>query len=364
LAERVGDFEWRGEGENAEISLHAPSGADGEALMELLRPAAELADVESPVYAAAVGREIGWALRSAGHLAPDLAGAPERGLLLVAETPVSAFDSPGELRAGILRRLSEMRLPTLSVSGAREICESGATAAAEMGLIEEDDLLFFGHEVGDPDTVTRRAFSASTRDWEDPARFDVFEVKEVFDSERAGELGLEPGFLAFVVRTGAGDLGRLALLAHRQRIGDRIARGEFEVESGPPAAPAETGEAEDLLAAFRAVANFAGGRAALLVYSLRRAVAETAGLLRVRSGWEVGGVEERDGFVHRKELATAGTGSVLVAGDAVAAATGAMIGSAPAFGVPEEDGMWPWEEAGLLERLAGLGTIGDPSWTS
>ena len=354
MAERVGEFEWRGEGDSAEIALYAPSDADGEALIEQARPAAELADVESPVYAAAAGRKLGWALRSAGHLAPDLAGAPERGLLLATGTPVSALRAPGEVLEGISRRLSETRLPALSAAGTREICESGATAVAEMGLVEEEDLPFFGHEVGDPDTLTRRALSAATRDWEEPVRFDAFEIGEIFDTERADELGLEPGLLAFVVWAGAGDLGRLALLAHRERIGARVEFGE----NGPIAAPEETGEAEDLLAALRAVANFAGGRAALLVYSLRRALAETAGGLRVSAGWETGSIEERDGFLHRKELAGCGDGGVLVSGDYVAAATGAMIGSAPPFGVLEEEGVWPWEEASLLERLAGLGPPG------
>jgi tRNA-splicing ligase RtcB (3'-phosphate/5'-hydroxy nucleic acid ligase) len=36
------------------------------------------------------------------------------------------------------------------------------------------------------------------------------------------------------------------------------------------------------------------------------------------------------------------------------AGTGNMWASAPPFGVPEEEGRWPWEEAGLLERLATL----------
>ena len=45
---------------------------------------------------------------------------------------------------------------------------------------------------------------------------------------------------------------------------------------------------------------------------------------------------------------------MLVSGSYAAAGTGNMWSSAPPFGVPEDEGRWPWEEAGLLERLAAL----------
>ena len=38
--------------------------------------------------------------------------------------------------------------------------------------------------------------------------------------------------------------------------------------------------------------------------------------------------------------------------------TGAMLGSAPTFGVAEVEGVWPWEETGLLERVVTLEPLG------
>jgi hypothetical protein len=154
---------------------------------------------------------------------------------------------------------------------------------------------------------------------------------------------------------GAEDLGRLALAAHRERISSRSLSGDFGDTPDLPAAPAETGEARDLVAASAAAANYAAGRAALGVWALRRALRE-AGMLRLRAAWPVGGLEERDGrLVHRDALAAVGEGEALVAGRVVAAGRGKMSGSAPPFGVAEVSGGWPWEEAGLCGRLAALG---------
>ena len=73
------------------------------------------------------------------------------------------------------------------------------------------------------------------------------------------------------------------------------------------------------------------------------------------AAWRVGGIEERDGWlVHRRNLVLAGDGDALVSGRYVALGTGNMWSSAPPFGVSEDEGGWPWEEAGLLERLAAL----------
>jgi tRNA-splicing ligase RtcB (3'-phosphate/5'-hydroxy nucleic acid ligase) len=44
----------------------------------------------------------------------------------------------------------------------------------------------------------------------------------------------------------------------------------------------------------------------------------------------------------------------LVCGRYAALGTGNMFSSAPPFGVFEAEDRWPWEEAGLLERLAAL----------
>jgi hypothetical protein len=76
----------------------------------------------------------------------------------------------------------------------------------------------------------------------------------------------------------------------------------------------------------------------------------------------VGGFEERNGWVlHRNGLAAVGARETLSTGLTIAAGTGEMLGSAPPFEVPEEDGRWAWEEAGLLERLAVLEPLGGRS---
>jgi len=177
----------------------------------------------------------------------------------------------------------------------------------------------------------------------------------VLDADASERLRLDRGTLALVVSARAGDLGRLTLAGHRERIAGRVRGGDFGAEEDLPAAPVETEEAADLLAALSAAANFADGRAALLVYALRRALEGFAGDLSLREAWRVGGIEDRDGsFLHRRDFAAAGVGEVLVSGGSVVAGTGKMFGSVPPFGAPEDGGSHPWEEAGLLERWAGL----------
>src|SRR5215211_9441556 len=80
LAEHAADYEWRGEGDEAEVVLYAPD----DSAFERAMPAARLPGVESPVYAVASHVDLGWAAASATHVAPDLLSAPLRGLLLVA----------------------------------------------------------------------------------------------------------------------------------------------------------------------------------------------------------------------------------------------------------------------------------------
>src|SRR5215208_4319039 len=114
-------------------------------------------------------------------------------------------------------------------------------------------------------------------------------------------------------------------------------------------------EADDLVAALYAAANFADARASRALWMVRRALGGAAGGLEICAAWRTGGVEVREGrMVHRRDLAWAESGRVLVCGSYAAAGTGNMWASAPPFGVPEEEGRWPWEEAGLLERLAML----------
>ena len=112
---------------------------------------------------------------------------------------------------------------------------------------------------------------------------------------------------------------------------------------------------EDLLAAMYAAANFADARAARTVWMLRWLLGRELGGLDIRAAWRIGGIEEWDGrMVHRKGLARVEDDGVLVSGRYAAAGTGNMWSSAPPFGVQESEGGWPWEEAGLLERLVTL----------
>ena len=354
MTEHAAEYEWRGEGVEAEIVLYAPD----DSALERALPATRLPGIESPVYAAASPVDFGWATASTTHVAPDLLSAPLRGLLLVAGTRLENLGvPPQELRVRVLRELPEAgsRLPSLNDSGVGRLCESGARGAAEDGLLEEEDLQLLEVRPGDADAVGRRALAAGTRAWEEGVEPDLRLVTEVLDTEKAESLGLEEGTLAFVLEVDAGDLGRLALAAHGERILSRVRSGEFGAAPELPAAPAERGEAEDLVAALHAAANFADVRAARALWMLRRVFGDVAGGLDIRAAWMAGGVEDRDGLlVHRRGLALAEYGHVLVCGSYAAAGTGNMLASAPPFGVPGEEGRWPWEEAELLERLATL----------
>jgi tRNA-splicing ligase RtcB (3'-phosphate/5'-hydroxy nucleic acid ligase) len=354
LAEHVADYEWRGEGDEAEVVLYSP---DDSALEHAL-PAARLPGVENPVYAASSPEGFGWATASTTHVAPDLLSAPLRGLLLVAGTRSENLGvPPQELIHKALRELPEAgaRLPSLNESGVGRLCESGALAAAEDDLIEEEDLPLLGVRSGDADAVGRRALAAGPREWEGGVEPVLRLVTEILDTESAESLGLEEGIIALVVRVDAGDLGRLALAAHRERMLSLARSEDFGAEYELPAAPAGSGEAEDLVAALDAAANFADARAARALWMLRRVMGGTAGGLDLRAAWRIGGIEEEERrLVHRRGFASVENGHVLVCGSYAATGTGNMWASAPPFGVPEEEGRWPWEEAGLLERLATL----------
>ena len=354
MAENVAEYEWRGEGDEAEIFLYAPDDSSFERAL----PAASLPGVQSPVYAAASSEAFGWATASTTHVAPDLLSAPLRGLLLVADTRSGNLGMPPqELRDRLLRELPEAGslLPSLNESGAGRLCESGVRAAAEDGLVEEEDLPLLNVRSGDADALGRRALAAGPRAWEDRVEPDLRLVTEILDTEGAESLGLEEGTLTLIVSVDAGDLGRLALAAHRERILSRVRSGDFGGEPELPAAPAGSGEAEDLVAALYAAANFADARAARVLWMLRRVLGDAAGDLHIRAAWRTGGIEEQGGrHIHRGDLAWAEEGHVLVCGSYAAAGTGNMWASAPPFGVPQEEGWWPWEEAGLLKRWATL----------
>jgi tRNA-splicing ligase RtcB (3'-phosphate/5'-hydroxy nucleic acid ligase) len=352
VAEHATEYEWHGEGEEAEIFLYAPH----DTAFSHALPAARLPGVESPVYAAASPEGFGWTAVSTTHVAPDLLSPPLRGLLLVARTRSENLGvNARELANRMLRDLPEigLRLPSLNEAGVGRLCESGANAAAEDGLIEEEDLPLLGALPGDADALDRRALSAGPRERQELVRPELSVVTEVLDTEEAERLGLELGALAIFIRVDAGDVGRLALAAHRERLRSRSE--EFGASPDLPSAPAGSGEAQDLLAALYAAANFADARAARTVWMLRRLFGEAVGGLHIRAAWRVGGVEERDGrLVHRRGLALVEDGEALVSGGYAALGTGNMFSSAPPFGVPEDEGRWPWEEAGLLERLAAL----------
>jgi tRNA-splicing ligase RtcB len=352
LAEHAAEYEWRGDGEEAEILLYAPD----DAAFERVLPATLLPGVESPVYAVASPRGFGWTAASSSHVAPDLLSLPARGLLLVAGTRSENLHVDArELANRMLRDLPEIasRLPSPNEAGVGRLCESGASAAAEDGLIEEEDLELLDALPGDADALGRRALSAGPRDWQEAAIPELGVVSEVFDTEGAESLGLELGTLAILISVDGGDLGRLALAAHGERL--RARAGDFGAQQDLPAAPVESGEAQDLVAALYAASNFADARATRTVWTLRGLLDEATGGLEVRAAWRVGGIEERDGhLLHRRGLALVEDGDSLVCGRYAALGTGNMSSSAPPFGISEAEDGWPWEEAGLLERLAGL----------
>jgi tRNA-splicing ligase RtcB len=215
LAEHVAEYEWRGEGEEAEVVLYAPD----DSAFERTLPAAKLPGVESPVYAAASHVDLGWAAASATHVAPDLLSAPLRGLLLVAGTRSENLGvPPQELMQRVLRELPEagVRLPSLNESGAGRLCESGARSAAEDGLIEEEDLPLLDVRPGDADAIGRRALAAAPREWEGGVEPDLRLVTEVLDTEGAESVGLEEGALALVV----GVVAALGLGFWLRQLGD------------------------------------------------------------------------------------------------------------------------------------------------
>jgi tRNA-splicing ligase RtcB (3'-phosphate/5'-hydroxy nucleic acid ligase) len=365
MVEHAEEYAWSGEGEGAEVLVNAPDGPTAERAFARVLPVANLPGLRSPIRAAASGREVGWAAVSDSHVAPDIISVPSRGLLLVADVSAEDLGLPAhDVMNLVLRDGAEagLSLPALNESGVRRVCEEGALAMAEDGLIEEEDLEHLGAVEGDSDALGRRALSAGMRDWEGRFGLDVAVVGEILDTEGAESLDLRPGMLALVARVGAGDLGRLTRDTHGNRIHTRIRAGaDFGAGDDLPAAPTETEEAADLLAALRAASNFADGRAARTLYVLRRVLRTVAGDIGVRASWRVGGIEAGEGFVHRRDLAAVGEGSVLVCGGVVVAGTGNMWSSAPPFGAPESEGLWPWEEAGLLERWARLDPAGGES---
>jgi tRNA-splicing ligase RtcB len=359
MVDQAAEFVWSGEGEDAEILVRAPDEATAERALDRALPAARLPGVHSPVHVAALPDDLGWVAVSGTHAAPDLFSAPARGLLLVAGVDAENLGFPvREVKDLALRGLAEAgpSLPVLNEAGVRRACEEGAGAAAEGGLVEEEDLAHLEPVEGDPGALGRRSLAAGTRDWEGMFGLNVAVVGEVLDSEGAEALGVRRGLLALVVRAGAGDLGRLALGTHRARISTRIRAGvDFGAGDDLPAAPLEAEEAADLVAAARAASNFSDARAARAVYALRRVLGDVVGGLELRAAWRVGGIEVRDGvLIHRNNLAAVAEGGVLVSGGAVAAGKGKMWRSAPPFGAPEGGGRWPWEEAGLLERWVEL----------
>ncbi|HSK99044.1 MAG TPA: hypothetical protein VK869_01785 [Rubrobacteraceae bacterium] len=356
--EHVADFEWRGVGEASEVVIHAPDARTAAWALERALPVALLPGVVSPLYAVAVpGSVYGSVVASGSHAAPDLASVPARGLLLVADAAIGELGVPPEEVGRLVSRdLSDVRPPALSEAGARGLCGRGALASAEVGLIEEEDLeLLDPAPDADADALLRRALSAGLREWDLLGEAHACGVGEIFEAEDAESLGLSSEALVLVASVGAGDLGRIVLSGHRKRILSRVLYGDLEAEEDLPAAPAGTEEASDLLAAVGAAANFADGRAALLVYALRRVLRDVAGGLRLIAAWRVGGVEESGGaFVHRRGIATAAEGDVALSGGTVVVGTGKMCGSVPPFAAPEVDGSHPWEDAGLLERWADL----------
>lgn len=353
MSERTGDYEWRGEGEGAEIILYGTEDSD----LQRARPATLLPGIEGPVYAASSRAGFGMAAASSTHVAPDLISTPVRGLLLVAGVSVGGLGiPPEEVPRLVFRNLSEVSLPGLGgVSGVSKFCDFGARRTAEQGMIEEEDLAFLEPRNGESDALGRRALQAGDRSWDRIGDVGVYTAREVFDAEGAERLGIGSGALILTVSAGAGELGPLSMSGHRHRIMNQVRSGDFGAELDLPAAPVGSEEAEDLLMAVNGASNFADVRAALTLYALREAVSEAFGGLTIRASWTVGGFEEQDvSLVHRHHLVGLGAEKAGMCGHYVVSGTGALLRSAPPFGAPEEERFWPWEEAGLLERWVDL----------
>ncbi|MDQ3284984.1 MAG: hypothetical protein M3P92_04645, partial [Actinomycetota bacterium] len=137
MVEHAADFEWRGEGEEAEIVLYAPDAATAERAFEQSLPVATLPGVLSPVQAVASDFDLGWVSASETHAVPDLTSAPAQGLLLVATSAAELGAPPGEVENFVLRNLSEVSWPRLGEAEVRKAVETGAFWAAEEGLISE-----------------------------------------------------------------------------------------------------------------------------------------------------------------------------------------------------------------------------------
>lgn len=341
--ERAGDYEWRGEGEEAELVLYTsePSAFDR------LEIAGHLPGARSPIYGVSSGDEPGWVAASDSHVSPDLVSAPIFGLLLIADSPVNSLGvEPRDFPRLLSRNLSEVRPPSLGAAEARAACESGALWAAGEDLLEEEDLALFPQAEGDPGALGSRALSAGAHELGEVAR----EMGAYTTREEDDEIEIPEGALLLGVRAGCGETGRLVLSAHR----DHIAAGEFDSPGGLHAAPLWSGEAEDFAMALGALSNLAAARAAISLYVLRRALAGIAGELRPLALWRSGGLEERgEERLHRNLLAAVGEGEVFVCGNQIATGTGAMTDSVPEFGAAGE-----WEEAGLLERRLELNPPG------
>lgn len=377
------EFVWRGDGEEAEIVVYAPDADLARQGFVRARRAAALPGAESPVFCAISESGYGHVLRSPAGVSPGLASPPERGLLLAAELPARELArrlGVEEERVGreVLRRFGDSvgGLPRPDAATLRRVCEVGAEVAAGEGVIEEEDLAFLGPLPGDGEAVGRRALLAGEREWGEVfAEIEPLRAVEVLDSEGFERFGVEPDVLLLRLRVGSGDLGRLAFRAHRERIAARVLSGTFDRVADPtdgaqslPVAPAGTEEVRDFLLASAAAANYADALISLSLLVCRRALGDVVGGLSVRTSWRVGGVLEEDGAsTHRDGLAAAGEGDVLAVaarpgsepGGALCAALGTMGASAPPFSVQEDDeGRWPWEEVGLLGRLARLGAYG------
>lgn len=376
-----GEFEWRGDGEEAEVVVYAPDAEAARRGFERAMRAASLPGARSPVYVVSSSPgEYGHAVVSESHVAPDLASAPGRAVLLCAEGSAADFArnlgvSPEEVRRELPRRLGEARysLPRLNAAGVRRMCEYGALAAAGSDVISEDDLsLLTPFPEADPDSIGGRAIAGGGRDWDvAEAKTTALAIAEILDRDALDDLGLEPEQLVIHLEVGRGELGRLAFASHRERVRERVLGGAFDrVGDGSTlyAAPRDTEEAQDFLTASAAASNFADSLASLAIFILRRALRDVAGGLSVRASWRVGGAS-RDGAatktIHREGLASVAEGEAVFCGytggedgGVLSRGTGGMYGSGPAFAMRETRS--PWQECGLLEEIAVLGPPGLP----
>ncbi|WP_119069507.1 hypothetical protein [Rubrobacter indicoceani] len=367
-------FVYRRDGEEAEVVVYAPDGEAAERGFGRAVRAASMPGVEGTVHAAAAESGYGHAVVAGGSVSPEMVSAPERGVLLSCEVEAKDFArrlgvAEHQVNREVSRRIGESvyGLPRPDRRSIRRACEAGAEELADAGVIEEEDLAFLGPLAADPEAAGRRALAAGEREWGRLfADVTPYSPSEVFDPDALEDSGFEAEGLLLFLSVGAGELGRLVFSLHRERFRSRILTRDFDFVRDPSGGvaslcvgPSESEEAGDFVAASASTANFSDALSALSLFVVRRALGGVLGGIEIRSSWRCGGILQRDGLMlHRDGLAAVEADGVFVCGGNLCSGKGEMESSAPSFYAPEPEGRWPWEEAGLVGRLARLKGFG------